>query len=216
MTGDLSTLVAPHGNGRLNPLLVPEAERAEALRRARRLRTVPMSSREVSDLLMLAMGAYTPLSGFMGEADWRGCCLDMKTADGLFWPIPITLSCEADRADGIAIGQEVALVDAAGAIFGTLEVVEKYAIDRALECANVYRTSDTAHPGVEKLMRQGAVNLAGPVVALAEGHYPDTYAGLYYRPPMPRRSGPARRRCNRRRLSLASWVARAVAAPRRT
>jgi len=178
----MSKLIPPHGNRRLNPLLVPEAERAAALKRARRMQKVPMSSREVSDLLMLAMGAYTPLTGFMGEADWRGCCLDMKTAEGLFWPIPITLSCESDRADGIAVGEEVALVDEAGAVFGTLQVAEKYTIDRALECSNVYRTTDTAHPGVEKVMQQGAINLAGPVTALNEGHYPETYAGLYYRP----------------------------------
>ena len=178
----MSKLVAPHGNGRLNPLLAPEAERAEALKRAEGLRIVPLSSREVSDLLMLGMGAYTPLTGFMGEADWRGCCLDMKTADGLFWPIPITLSCESDLAAGIAVGEEVALVDEAGAIFGTLEVEEKYAIDRELECSHVYRTTDTAHVGVEKVMRQGAVNLAGTVTALDEGDYPVIHAGLYHRP----------------------------------
>jgi sulfate adenylyltransferase len=141
-----------------------------------------MSSREVSDLLMLAMGAYTPLTGFMSEADWRGCCLEMKTAAGLFWPIPITLSCESDLAGGIAVGEEVALVDGAGMIFGILEVAEKYTIDRAFECTHVYRTTDVAHAGVEKVMRQGDINLAGPVTALNEGEYAATYPGLYYRP----------------------------------
>jgi sulfate adenylyltransferase len=178
----MSKLTPPHGNGLLNPLLAPEVEIAGALERAERLLKVPMSSREVSDLLMLAMGAYTPLTGFMGAADWRGCCTDMKTADGLFWPIPITLSCESDLADGITVGDEVALVDAAGTIFGTLEVAEKYVIDRAFECSHVYRTTDVAHAGVEKVMRQGALNLAGPVIALNEGQYAETYPGLYYRP----------------------------------
>ncbi|MDE0726905.1 MAG: sulfate adenylyltransferase [Alphaproteobacteria bacterium] len=178
----MSKLTTPHGNGSLNPLLAPEEERKSVLKRAERLRRVPMSSREVSDLLMLAMGAYTPLTGFMGAADWRGCCTDMKTADGLFWPIPITLSCESDLADGITVGDEVALVDAAGTIFGTLEVAEKYVIDRAFECSHVYRTTDVAHAGVEKVMRQGTVNLAGPVIALNEGQYAKTYPGLYYRP----------------------------------
>ncbi|MBL6954596.1 MAG: sulfate adenylyltransferase [Alphaproteobacteria bacterium] len=178
----MSKLTPPHGKGRLNPLLAPEAERADGLARANGLRQVPMSSREVSDLLMLGMGAYTPLTGFMGAADWRGCCLDMKTADGLFWPIPITLSCESDLAASIAIGDEVALIDGAGTIFGTLEVTEKYPIDRAFECTHIYRTTDAAHPGVEKVMGQGAVNLAGPVTALIEGHYPETYPDLYYRP----------------------------------
>lgn len=178
----MSKLIPPHGNGRLNPLLAAEAERESTLKRAERLPKVPMSSREVSDLLMLAMGAYTPLTGFMGEADWRGCCLEMQTTTGLFWPIPITLSCESNLAGGIAVGEEVALVDGAGTIFGILEVTEKYAIDRAFECSHVYRTTDVAHAGVEKVMRQGDINLAGPVIALNEGHYAESYPGLYYRP----------------------------------
>ena len=178
----MAGLIPPHGKSQLNPLIASEAGHSDALTYAEQLRKVPMSSREVSDLLMLGMGAYTPLKGFMGEADWRGCCLDMKTADGLFWPIPITLSCESDLASGIAVGEEVALLDDTGTIFGTLEVTEKYRIDKAFECAHVYRTTDVAHAGVEKVMQQGAVNLAGPVIVLNEGHYSETYPGLYYRP----------------------------------
>ena len=178
----MSTLVPPHGGGRLKPLLLSEADRPEARERAATLKTVRMSSREVSDLLMLGMGAYTPLAGFMGEADWRGCCLDMKTADGLFWPVPITLSCDHDTADAIAVGEDVALADQAGSLLGVLGVQEKYAIDRALESDRVFGTTDEGHPGVRKVMEQGAVNLAGAVTALSEGHYPETYAGLYLRP----------------------------------
>ena len=101
----MSTLVPPHGGGPLKPLLLPRTERADEIKRAERLKKVPMSSREVSDLFMLAMGAYTPLDGFMGEEDWRGCCIDMAMRDGTFWPIPITLSCHQDLADSIAIGE---------------------------------------------------------------------------------------------------------------
>ena len=178
----MSKLIPPHGDGRLNPLLAPEAERADELKRAQQLQKVTMSTREVSDLLMLGMGAYSPLTGFMGAADWRGCCIDMKTENGLFWPIPITLSCDSDLAGGIAIGEDVALVDGEGEIFGILKVTEKYSIDKELECSRVFRTTDTAHPGVDKVMRQGGINLAGPVITLNEGHYAETYPGLYYRP----------------------------------
>ena len=108
----MSTLVAPHGGGALKPLLLPIAERADAIRHAETLTKIPLSSREVSDLFMLAMGAYTPLDGFMGEEDWRCCCTKMTTSDGMFWPIPITLSCDQDLAGSIGIGEEVALVDA--------------------------------------------------------------------------------------------------------
>ena len=82
----MPALIAPHGSATLRPLLLPEEERDEALKRARTLKRLPLSSREVSDLFMLAMGAYTPLAGFMGAADWRGACLEMRLENGLFWP----------------------------------------------------------------------------------------------------------------------------------
>ncbi|MDH3612632.1 MAG: sulfate adenylyltransferase [Gammaproteobacteria bacterium] len=179
----MSNLVPPHGVDSLKPLLLPEVERAEEAQRATRLRQVPLSSREVSDLFMLGMGAYTPLDGFMGEADWRGCCDHMKLADGLFWPIPITLSCAQELGDGIDIGEDVALVDGeTGEALGILTVEEKYVIDREFECSQVFRTTDRAHPGVGKVMSQGPVNLGGPVRTLSEGHFPETYPGLYFRP----------------------------------
>src|SRR3974377_125556 len=99
----MSKLVPPHGSDTLIPLLAPEAEIAEELKRAAALRKVPMSSRETSDFIMLAMGAYTPLQGFMGKADWHGVCAEMTLSDGLFWPIPISLSCTRELADSIAI-----------------------------------------------------------------------------------------------------------------
>ncbi len=179
----MSSLVSPHGAKALKPLLLPETERAEEAKRAEHLKKVPLSSREVSDLFMLAMGAYTPLEGFMGEEDWRTCCVDMSLADGLFWPIPITLSCETDLADGIRVGEEVALLDGSnGEILGVLAVSEKYKIDKPLECSRVFRTADPKHPGVRKVMEQGPVNLAGGLLALSEGHFPSTYKGLYHRP----------------------------------
>ena len=179
----MSKLVKPHGGDTLKPLLLPEGDRAAARERAAGLKQVPLSTREVSDLFMLAMGAYTPLGGFMGEADWRGSCVDMKLASGLFWPIPITLSCTQDLADTISMGEDVALSDGeTGEILGILTVGEKYTIDRDLECDSVFRTTDPAHPGVQKVMEQGEVNLAGRVVAMSEGHYPETYKGLYQRP----------------------------------
>ena len=179
----MSKLVPPHGGGELKPLLIPEVERAEELKRAEGLRKVPMTSRETSDVLMLAMGAYTPLDGFMGAADWKSVCEDMALANGVFWPIPITLSAEDDLANAINVEEEVALLDAdSGEIMAVMEVTEKYGIDRALECERVYRTTDGKHPGVQKVMAQGAVNLAGRVKAVSEGIYPEKYPSLYLRP----------------------------------
>ena len=164
----MSKLVEPHGGNGLKALLAPQTERAEELSaRADGLTKVPMTSREVSDVLMLAMGAYTPLDGFMNEADWRGSCIGMKLENGVFWPIPITLSCDRELADRIHLEEEVALVDGeSGEILAIMEVTDKYAPDKGLECEHVYRTTDTAHPGVQKVMGQGEVNLAGRVTCL--------------------------------------------------
>jgi sulfate adenylyltransferase len=179
----MSKLVPPHGSDTLMPLLVPEAERAEHLKRAETLRKVPMTSRETSDFIMMAMGAYTPLEGFMSKADWHGSCADMKLANGLFWPIPITMSVDQEMADSIALEETVTLVDeGSGEIMGMMDVTEKYVIDREFECQHIFRTTDPAHPGVEKVMGQRAVNIAGRVVALSEGVYPTQYKGFYFRP----------------------------------
>jgi len=179
----MSQLVPPHATQSVRPLLLPEAALAEARKHAETLRKVPLTSREVSDVFMLGMGAYTPLAGFMGEAGWRGVCADMKLANGVFWPIPITLSATQELADELSIGEEVALCDGqSGDILAILSVGEKYTIDKEFECANVYRTTDAAHPGVQKVLEQGAVNLGGPVTVLSEGEYPEKYPDLYLRP----------------------------------
>ncbi len=179
----MSKLVPPHGSDDLKPLLVPEVERADEMKRADSLKKIPMTSKETSDVLMFAMGAYTPLDGFMGEADWRGCCGEMKLAGGLFWPIPITLSADPDLADSIADGEEVALVDEEeGTIMAIMKVTEKYTIDREFECQNVYTTTDNEHPGVQKVMEQRAINLAGSVSVINEGEFPEKYGKLYMRP----------------------------------
>ena len=179
----MSNLVPPHGSDSLKPLLLPESARAAEVQRATSLAQVPLSSREVSDLFMLGMGAYTPLDGFMGESDWRGCCEHMALADGLFWPIPITLSCSQALGDSIELGEDVALTDGeTGELLGILTVAEKYSADSEYECEKVFGTTDTSHPGVEKVVSQGPVNLGGPVRTVSEGHFPDTYAGLYHRP----------------------------------
>lgn len=177
------TLVPPHGSPVLKPLLVPMAERAGGLARAREMKTVALTSREVADLLMLGMGAYTPLGGFMGHDDWKGAAHAMRLADGTFWPIPITLSQDKDVANSLAVGEEIALADGdSGEILGTMTVRETYRADKTLECETVFRTADPKHPGVAKVLAQREVNVAGPVRVLSEGEYPAKYPGLYLRP----------------------------------
>ena len=179
----MSKIVDPHGGGALKPLLIPEAKKTEELKRAKSLIKIPMSSREVSDVLMMAMGAYTPVVGFMDENDWRGPCIDMTLSDGIFWPIPVTLSADIKLAETIRENEEVALLDGEnGQIMAVMRVTEKYYPDKTFECNRVFRTTDTAHPGVEKVMKQGGVNLSGPVKVINEGEFPSLFSNLYIRP----------------------------------
>ena len=153
------------------------------MKRAEFLKKVPMTSREISDLIMMGIGAYTPLEGFMGEADWHAVSAGMKTADGLFWPIPITLSANMDLADSIDLQEIVALIDEeSGEVMALMEVAEKYGIDKTFECSHVFRSTDSGHPGVAKVMAQGKINLGGRVAVLSEGEYPRKYPQLYMRP----------------------------------
>ncbi len=177
-------LVNPHGKEKkLKPLLVEGDERKELLEKAKTLTQVRMTSRETGDLIMLGIGGFTPLEGFMGYEDWKGVCDEMKLSDGTFWPIPITLSTTKGQADSIKEGEEVALVDEeTGEIMGIMTVQEKYTIDKEHECKQVFRTTDQEHPGVAKVMAQGEVNLGGPVKVLSEGIFPEKYKGIYMRP----------------------------------
>ncbi|GAA5111145.1 sulfate adenylyltransferase [Alloalcanivorax gelatiniphagus] len=178
----MSQLVKPHGSDTLNILLLDGAEREQALAAAADLPKVTLSSRERGDLIMLGIGGFTPLDGFMGQADWQGVCDNMALTNGVFWPIPITLSTDAVTADGLAEGSEVALVDADGEIMGSMVVNEKYTIDKAHECQQVFKTTDEEHPGVKMVMAQGEVNLAGPVKVFSQGEFPEKYAGIYMTP----------------------------------
>ena len=179
----MANLVQPHGGTSLRPLMPTGADLEAARERAARLPAVPVSSREAGDIVMFGIGGFTPLDGFMGEADWRGVCDDMRTADGLFWPIPITMSVDAGTAGGIGEGADVALVaPGASAPMAILAVTEKYAIDKSRECRSVFRTTDAEHPGVRMVMEQGGVNLAGPLTVLSAGSFPDEFGELFLTP----------------------------------
>ncbi len=177
-----SKLVPPHG-GELKPLLLQGEVLQEELSKAKSLPSVRLTSRETSDLIMLAMGAFSPLDGFMRRDDYIGVVDNMHMADGTLWPIPITLSVPKEQADRIAIGSEVALVDdESGELMGSLKVEDKYTYDKRHEARQVFRTDDEAHPGVAKVYAQHDVLLAGPVKVFSEGPYPEQFGEYYGRP----------------------------------
>jgi len=177
------SLVDPYGGHGLLELLLEGSELAAELARAATLPKLRVSSREKGDLIMLGIGGFTPLAGFMSHADWSGICDGMKMASGLFWPIPITLSTDPASAATIKLGSDIALTDPDnGSFLATMRVTEKYAIDKAHECATVFKTTDPKHPGVKLVMEQGDINLAGPVKVLSQGDFPEKYGALFMSP----------------------------------
>jgi sulfate adenylyltransferase len=172
-------LISPHGSDTLKILLLEGKEREAELKRAETLPKVQLSSRETGDLIMLGIGGFTPLDGFMGYDDWKGVCEEMKMKNGVFWPIPITMSHDKE----LAPGTEIALVsDETNEIMGTMKVTESYKIDKELEAKCVYTTTDTEHPGVKMVMEQKEWNIAGPVKVLSESYFPTEFKGIYQRP----------------------------------
>ncbi len=176
----MSNLVPPHGNTTLKPLALSGKSLSTELERARSLPKINCSSREVGDIIMLGIGGFTPLDGFMNKDDWQSVCDDMTMASGLFWPIPITLS--TDDED-VKSEDEVALVNGeTGEIVATMNITEKYTIDKEHECDTVYKTTELQHPGVAMVMSQGKYNIAGPINVLSSGGFPDKYGDLYMTP----------------------------------
>ena len=180
----MEPLVSPHGGSTLSPLIAPDQKLAAVEKHARSLIQIPMTSREKSDLLLMAMGAYTPIKGFVGEADWVNICANMRFEDDLFWPIPITLSVAKSLAKNIAIGDEVVLIDPEDndLPMATLTVTEKYLPDLEFECKHVFGTTNKAHPGVKNTLMQKEVNLGGKIIVFEEGKFPKLFKDLYLRP----------------------------------
>jgi len=172
----LNSLIPPHG-GKLLPRLVAGAGRDEDLNEAKALLQVKLSSKEVSDLIMLAMGAFSPLEGFIGREDYERVVAEMRLKNGTLWPIPITLAVSKEEAEKINEGQKVALISSDNdELMASMLVEEKYTYDKHGEALQVFNTDDAQHPGVRKIYEQGEVYLGGPVKVFSEGDYPQWFA----------------------------------------
>ncbi len=193
----MANLVAPHGGKGLVCCLLEGAELDAEKKKAATLKQITITPREEGDLIMMGIGGFSPLDGFMTKADWKNVCDKFLLADGTFWPIPVTLSADKSDADGINIGDEIALVSESSEIMATMKVTEKFEMteaDKKYECEKNYMGEGTPtaeefwkiakddHPGVQMVMSQKDVNLAGPVKVLSEGDYPEKYADVYLRP----------------------------------
>ncbi len=193
----MSKLVAPHGGKGLVCCLLHGNELEAEKTKAEGLKKIQISARAKGDLIMMGIGGFSPLDGFMTKADWKGVCENFTMADGTFWPVPITLDISREDADAINVGDEIAL-EHEGTIYATMKVSEKYEMteaDKKWECEKVFKGQgeDSAddkfweialedHPGVQMVMAQKEFNIAGPVKVLSEGEYPEQYKGVYLTP----------------------------------
>lgn len=154
--------VLPHGGQLVDRILRGEA-RKEAIALAAELPCVHLSPVAISDLELIATGAFSPLTGFMCQADYKSVVDTMRLATGLVWSIPITLPVDASFARDLRAGQRIALMEPGGHLLGILDLAEKFTYDKEREARQVYRTTEIAHPGVARLYAQGDVLLGGDV-----------------------------------------------------
>jgi sulfate adenylyltransferase len=194
----MSNLIPPHGGKGLTCCLLEGDALAAEQKKAESLKKVAISPRVKGDLIMIGIGGFSPLTGFMTKADWKGVCDNFMLVDGTFWPVPVTLDASKGDADAIKDGDEIALYDSENdEIIATMQITEKYEMteaDKKYECEKIFMGEGTAtpedfwkvaqedHPGVQMVMNQKAFNLAGPVKVLTESEYPTRYAGIYMRP----------------------------------
>jgi len=193
----MSKLVPPHGGKGLVIKLLEGAAKEAELKKAAGLKKIEITAQEKGDLIMIGIGGFSPLGGFMTKADWKSVCEKMTLADGTFWPVPVVLAVTTEEAAGIKEGQEITL-ERKGEVFATMKVTEKFelsAAEKKTECELVYKgagddsaddkfwkIAEAEHPGVKMVMERKAVCLAGPVNVLSEGEYPTKYKGVYLRP----------------------------------
>ncbi|QJT09187.1 sulfate adenylyltransferase [Oceanidesulfovibrio marinus] len=189
----MSKLVPPHGGKGLVICKLEGAELEAEQKKAEGLKKIEISDRVKGDTIMMGIGGFSPLSGFMTKADWESVCEKMLLSDGTFWPVPVV--CDTNDED-VKAGEEVALVGKDGVIYATMKVEEKYELTderKKWECEKVFKGNgedsekfwDVAledHPGVQMVMKQGKYNLAGPVKVLSEGDYAERFPGVYMTP----------------------------------
>ena len=165
--------IPPHGGKLINLLIEPGAKRDALEECASSFPRVVLTAREISDLELLATGGFSPLEGFMGSEDYEEVLDFMHLASGLPWPIPITLAVSDEEAAKLKEDQDVALTDGTGKILAVLHLQEKHRHRKNKEAAQVYKTEDPAHPGVQVVMNQGNVLLGGKVSVLHLPKYTD-------------------------------------------
>ena len=178
--------IKPHGGVLVNRLAEGE-ERDAWLAKAAEMVRIPVNNWTVSDLDLIGVGAFSPLTGFMNEDDYVSVVETMRLKNGLVWSIPITLAVTADQAASLAVGQQAALVgEQDGVVYAILDVESIYQADKRLEAVQVFKTDDIEHPGVAKLFDRPGTYVGGPIRVLNRPK-PEKFAEFYFDPAETRR-----------------------------
>lgn len=168
MSSVANDAITAHGGGELNNLEALAAERASLTAHAAKLPAIKLNARELSDLEMLASGAFTPLTGFMGEADYTRSRDEMRLASGVPWSIPITLGVDEPVARSLKTGSDVALTNDDGTRLAIMKLAEIYRVDRAREAEAVFGTAEDAHPGAKNVTSSPPYCLGGRLLLIDE------------------------------------------------
>lgn len=180
------TAILPHG-GKLINRLASGDERERLLKEAAELEAIAITPWAISDLDLIGVGAFSPLTGFMTEQDYRSVVKNMRLANGTVWSIPITLSVSEEKSLSLAPGKKVALTgEQDGVIYGLLEIADVYRVDPLEEAVHVFKTDDNEHPGVKKLLERSPIYVGGEVTVLNRPK-PDRFGEFYYDPAETRR-----------------------------
>lgn len=155
----------PHG-GRLISRELTGQKRDEAIKNAAKLQSITVNSWVVSDMELIGTGGFSPLKGFMAQADYENVVKHTRLVDGMIWSIPITLPATEEQAKNLNIGEQIALKGKDGIIYGTITLDEKYAYDKKKEAQHIYGTTNVAHPGVKKVYEKGNIYLGGAITLL--------------------------------------------------
>lgn len=172
--------IQPHGGVLVNRL-VEGAAREQLLKHAATLPQLQVNTWTISDIDCIAVGAFSPLAGFMNEADYKSVVDTMHLANGLAWSIPVTLSVDKPFADNLMIGDQVALVGTDEVTYAILDVESIYTVDQQHEAVNVFKTDDHAHPGVTKLFTRSNIYVGGDIQVLNRPQ-PAEFGEFYFDP----------------------------------
>lgn len=178
--GEMKMSVKPHGGMLVNRMMTGE-DRQVAMERAVELPRVELDRWEVSDLKLIANGAYSPLTGFFKRDDYYSVIDNMRLSNGIVWSIPIVLGVSPGEAGHLDIGDEAALYTEDGFLLGIITIMDLFKGDKEREAEKVFRTTDEAHPGVKRIYQRDDLLLGGEI-SLINRTEPEMFAEMYLDP----------------------------------